>query len=583
MKKTKSWIAAGMAAVMLCGCGSQGAVEGSASDGQTQGENHGEETSQYPDYLNLDSMRPIVKDGEKITLSVMVKRESIANSDINENWFVKFLDEKMNIQLEIEEVNESTYEERRNLVLVSDEMPDIMINTGLTANDIVTYGQSNEQLLPLSDYINEELTPNIVAALEGQDAAVTENTAPDGKMYTLPTFLPSYPGQGDTLGMQRVFIDTKYMEAAGIEEVPTTLDDFVEMLRAFKALDPAEMGVDVIYPMVSTWGNDKEILQNAFGWITTGNDLSAPAWDVETNDMVIPCTQEKYKDYVTLLNTLYTEELIHPDFFTIDKEAARALYAEGKVPVICDAAAYLSLPERENEFVSAIPLSSEWTENGVTKATAGYTLGNIVVSADTEYPEVCMRLLDYLYSPEGSIYCQYGAPAGSEDCMGIIEGFELAEDGTIVYKDVESGKYESQFDYTVNGIELSQNTPRDDRKTILNQQEMLGVENPEFPDFDLSDPDQHYRKECYEAHQGHMVEGLPSMYLDTDTAARYMDLYTVIKNYVDSETAKFVVGQRPLEELDQFQEELKDMNVDEYVTLCHDYYADYVETRNSEK
>lgn len=43
------------------------------------------------------------------------------------------------------------------------------------------------------------------------------------------------------------------------------------------------------------------------------------------------------------LNTLYSEELIHPDFFTIDKTAARALYTEGAVPVLCDAAPYLSL------------------------------------------------------------------------------------------------------------------------------------------------------------------------------------------------------------------------------------------------
>lgn len=581
MKKTKKWIAAGMAAVLLCGCGAQGEEQGSQNSGNSSSEQSQGESSNYPDYLNLESMRPIVKDGEKITLSVLVMRESIANSDINENWLVKFLDEKMNIQLNIEEVNASTYEERRNLVLVSDEMPDIMINMGLTANDLVTYGQDNEQLLPMSDYINEELTPNIVAALEGQDEAITENTAPNGKMYTLPSFVPSYPGQGDTLGTQRVFIDTKYMEAAGIEEVPTTLDEFVDMLRAFKALDPAEMGVDEIYPMVSTWGNDKEILQNAFGWITNGNDLSKPAWDVETNDVVIPCAQEKYADYVKLLNTLYTEGLIHPDFFTIDKEAARALYAEGKVPVIADAAAYLSLPERENEFVSAIPLSSEWTENGVTRATPGYTLGNVVISADTEYPELCMRLIDYLYSPEGSVYCLYGPPEGSEDCMGLVEGFALGEDGNIAYKDVENGTYESMFDYTVNGIELSQNTPKDERENILNQQKMLGVENPEFPDFDLSDPDQHYRKECYEAHKGHMVDGLPSMYLDTESAAKYTDLYTVISNYVDSETAKFVVGQRPITELDQFFEELKSMNIDEYQKLCHDYYADYIQERNS--
>lgn len=588
MRKTRQWIAAGLAIVMLAGCGSQGgeqATSGNSSGSGTEGNASAEETqaeaSEYPDYLNLDSMRPIVKDGEKVTLDVLVRRESIATSDITQNWFVRFLDEKMNIQLNIEEVNQSTYEERRNLVLASDDLPDIMINMSLTANDLVTYGQDNGQLLALNEYINEELTPNIVAALDGQDSAITENTAPDGNMYTLPTFIAGYPGEGSSLGRQRVFIDTKYMEAAGIEEVPTTLDDFIEMLRAFKALDPAEMGVDEIWPMVSTWGQDREILQNAFGWVSRGSDSCVPVWDVETNDMVIPCAQEKYGDYITLLNTLYSEGLIHPDFFTIDKEAARALYAEGKVPVICDAAPYLSLPEREWEFVSAIPLSSQWTEEGITQETPGYALGNFVVASDTEYPEVCMRLIDYCFSQEGSLYVSSGPPEGSEDCMGLVSGFSLGDDGVIVYNDVENGTYESQFDYTVNGIELSQNMPRDTRETILYQKELLGVEDPQFPDFNLSDPDQHYRKECYEAHQGHMVEALPSMYLNSENSAKYTDLYTVIKNYVDSETARFVVGQRPLSELDQYFEELKNLNIDEYVQLCQDYYADYIEKRNS--
>ena len=80
-----------------------------------------------------------------------------------------------------------------------------------------------------------------------------------------------------------------------------------------------------------------------------------------------------------------------------------------------------------------------------------------------------------------------------------------------------------------------------------------------------------------------MVDGLPSMYLDAESSAKYTDLYTVISNYVDTETAKFVVGQRPLEELDQFSEELKSMNIEEYQKLCHDYYADYVQERNSKK
>ena len=588
MKKIwKKVVAVSMAAVLMCGCGTgsgaqtgsqeeQGAVQGSQAEENAGGNSSDEAAMQYPEYLNLESFRPIVKEGEEVTLRVLTMRESIANNDVKENWFVKFIEEKLNINLEIEEVNTSTYEERRNLMLASNDLPDIILNMHLSANDMVTYGMDGQQFLAMSDYISEELTPNLYKILSENEMAKAENTAPDGKMYTMPNISASFPGWGDTLGTQRVFIDTKYMEAAGIEKEPETLDEFVDMLRAFKALDPTSMGVNEIWPMVSTWGNDKEFLQNAFGWITTDiTDMTLPAWDVETEEIVIPCSQEKYRDYVTLLNTLYSEELIHPDFFTIDKTAARALYTEGAVPVLCDAAPYLSLPDRFDEFIAATPVSSQWCENGVTRKTPSYTLGTACISADTEYPEVCMRLLDYFYSDEGSVYRLYGCAEGSEDTMNMIEGFSLDENGVLVFGDVASGKYESDFDYWVNAIEISQTTPGDEGKMKLYSQKLAGVENPEYPGLDLTNPDDHYRSICYEAQQGHLADGLPSMYLETDQAARYTDLKTVIKNYVDTETAKFVVGQRALEEFDTFFEELKNMVIEEYMEICKDSYADF--------
>lgn len=65
------------------------------------------------------------------------------------------------------------------------------------------------------------------------------------------------------------------------------------------------------------------------------------------------------------------------------------------------------------------------------------------------------------------------------------------------------------------------------------------------------------------------------MYLEAEQAARYTDLKTVIKNYVNTETAKFVVGQRSLDELSDFFDELKNMGIEEYIEICKDVYADY--------
>ena len=105
MKKIwKKVVAVSMAAVLMCGCGTgsgaqtgsqeeQGAVQGSQAEENAGGNSSDEAAMQYPEYLNLDSFRPIVKEGEEVTLRVLTMRESIANNDVKENWFVKFIEE----------------------------------------------------------------------------------------------------------------------------------------------------------------------------------------------------------------------------------------------------------------------------------------------------------------------------------------------------------------------------------------------------------------------------------------------------------------------------------------------------------
>ncbi len=95
------------------------------------------------------------------------------------------------------------------------------------------------------------------------------------------------------------------------------------------------------------------------------------------------------------------------------------------------------------------------------------------------------------------------------------------------------------------------------------------------PELNLADPDDHYSYLIYTAQNPYLVDPLPTPYMTGEQSIRYTDLRTVINDYVKAETAKFVVGQRPLEELDQFFEELKGMNSEEYLALCQEIYANY--------
>ncbi|MBQ8231772.1 MAG: extracellular solute-binding protein [Lachnospiraceae bacterium] len=579
-KRIKSLVALALISVMIAGCGKQEADQEVKQESEVQSEvknasTQQAEISQYPEYLNLEGYRPIVKEGEKITLKVAVGRDDCAETPVEDTWFYHFVEEKLNIDLEVEWVTDS---ERKNLMLAADDLPDIMIGIGISTEDLIKYGVENEQFLALSDYVSEELTPNYLALCEQYKDYMDFYTAPDGKIYTIPTISSvGRIGYGDSLSVYRMYVDTKYMEAAGIDELPDTLDGFVDMLRKFKALDPTEMGVDEIWPLASCWKYDLAYYQNAFGWITSEwNDLTVPCWDMEKGEVVVPCMEEKYADYVTLLNTLYSEGLIHPDYLTMDTQASRALESAGKVAVCCDSAPYVFNQERFAEYVSAIPLTSEWSKEAVATAGSVCRSPAFFVSASTEYPELCMRLVDYLCTDEGMVYWSTGCLEGSEDTLGIITGFRLNESGTDAeYEEIVSGKYANLLAYRSNVLAISQPSYICQNEVNLILQEMCGVENPQYPELDITNPDAHYRSIVAAAAEGHLVQGLPTMYIGQDIQVEYTDLKTVLKNYVETETAKFVVGQRPLSELPDFQEELKAMGGERYESIVKDAYAGY--------
>ncbi|GHU66440.1 hypothetical protein FACS1894184_04420 [Clostridia bacterium] len=533
--------------------------------------------SAYPEYLNLDGYRPIVKDGS-VTLSVLVRRDTIANSPIEDQWMVHFIQDVLGIKLDIEETFPDTYLERKNLMFAANDLKDFMFNPGLTAGEFVTYGMVEHMLLPISDYLTEELTPNILKTLADVPQSLPYNTLPDGKMYSLSNYEESFPGYGDTISYTRVWINTPWLEQVGLG-TPTSLNEWLDMLRAFKTIDPASVGTPEVIPFIRTMAYEREFLFfPAFGWIGGGDDGVDAAIDVNTKQVVIPASEPNFAEYLKFMHTMYAEGLLHPDYFTMDRPTARALLAEGAAGAMAESAPYVSRPETYADFISAVPLTSDWNQQAAAMRSRAFGLGLFAISSATKYPEVCLRLLDYFYSQEGAVYSYFGPPAG-DDTLGLVSGFKLNKTGdNFVMDDVINGKRESDYDYRVNSIIIAQSTPSDNRVRMLTALEMLGVENPQFRKMNLSDPDDFYRQMCYEAQNAYLVDGLPQVFLSDELSNRAIDLRTVIQAYVKSETAKFIVGQRSLDELPNYFTDLNSMGLTEYKQIYVDAYQSYIDS-----
>ncbi len=596
-------VALGLMVSVLAGCGqtskesnvqksSDTKVESSVANTASGESAQQEEESKYPDYLNLESAKPIVKEGEKVTLKMMVMRDAAATTPVDEVWLTKYIEEKLNIDLELEMVTSDNVDERKSLMLMSGDMPDMTLGVSFTNSEIMMYGVDQQLLLPVSDYMSEELTPNLVYAEEKYPGEFAKFEAPDGKDYTIPRLYINSPGQGNTLGSIRMFVDVNYLKAAGYTEVPDTMDGFLEMLRAFKKLDPKTMGVEEIWPMLAISSLDRKLIQNAFGWVSTSNtNMLTPTWDADENAVVVPALQEKYGEYLAFYNTLYTEGLIHPDYFTMDSTATQALQKSRAAGVIGVWAPSSTIPEAYDEYVSCIPLKSDYTETGIATEEAGSAAGLVFISADTEYPEVCMRLLDWYYSPEGAAYCHLGPVDGSEDALGYT-GFKIEKNDAgatvMVTSHIPEG-YETWAKYRLDQLRLNDFVPFQERReefttslgvdpdkynaTLGEEQEPGVVINTLTGKQCTGDPS--YRYYVYHACEGKLVAPLPGVFMDADTTAEFTDLQTVLKDHVDTESAKFITGRRPLSELNDFFAELKAMGSEDYLKLVQEVYAYY--------
>ena len=91
--------------------------------------------------------------------------------------------------------------------------------------------------------------------------------------------------------------------------------------------------------------------------------------------------------------------------------------------------------------------------------------------------------------------------------------------------------------------------------------------------------DGHWRITQSEAMIDHLTAvRLPAVYLTAEQNQRVADLSTVINDYVTAESAKFIVGTRPLSELDAYFEELKSLGIEEYIAIYQEAYAPFLET-----
>ncbi|GAB6928998.1 extracellular solute-binding protein [Paenibacillus sp. JCM 10914] len=221
-----------------------------------------------------------------------------SSPDINKDKWVLKLEEMTNTDLDIRLMSHKEFDQKMSLMFAGNDIPDVVGNMrGGPTTGSMSGSVEAGVFMPLDDLLKEH-APNLMNMVT---PAAWEETSYDGKIYGIPAWLEN-PSRRAT------FIRTDLMAKAGIKEAPRTVEQYLDMLRAFKQLGvehPFQYREGFKY--ADTFLGAYDVLP--FQFMEMDGEVVPKFFNVENMTKAL----ETYK-------TLYDEGLIPKDFASLSQE-----------------------------------------------------------------------------------------------------------------------------------------------------------------------------------------------------------------------------------------------------------------------
>lgn len=336
---------------------------------------------------------------------------------------VKQMNEAMGVNIDWECVSGDVLTERKNLIFGTDDLPDAFMGAALTDYELIT-GGNDGALIPLNDYINEETMPNLMKVLAKRPNTMATCTMPDGNIYTLPTISEmgfSYKdGNQYYIGAipQFTAINQDWLKKLNLQ-MPETVDDYHDVLTAFKNNDPNgngkadEIPLSFIFPEANgAWCAGMGTFFAPFGF----TDYNMDHRTVEDGKVIYNAMREEYKNAMAYYHNWYEEGLI--DVETFSQEASQYIAKGKNQDVILGSYVWWEIPEvvgadRADMYTYLPILKDANGKSGVNLNEQGTVgRGSFAISKNCKDPETLLKWADQLYDPKNSMQAIYG-PIGT--------------------------------------------------------------------------------------------------------------------------------------------------------------------------
>ncbi len=391
-------------ALMLTGCGGEPSAKESSTAKEPES-SAAAESSAPPEaaegVVNKTNLEGLPIAAEPITLTVGVNASS---SSFQGEWadldWIKQIQEVSGITFNFRVYSSN---EDKNLMFTSRDYPDISFNIG-----------SDKQILDAAmggdiyalDELIDSYAPTWKAYLEKDDYARKVVTMSDGHIYSLPIVRdePSNGGLRDQWLIQKTWLDELNLQ------VPTTTDEFYEVLKAFKEnAGTGSIPQDVIpyytYGILNNVGGALDMI-NSFG-VRVANERYMVTVD-DDGKVEFNYANEAIKEPLAFIRKLFEEGLIPGECLTDDWDTY--ITKTRSAPAVVGSYHSYQNPDATNTSIVAMgPLDSGNGSQTMIRSQTNHVQRNyFTIYKNCEYPEAAMRLAELIADPDWSIQAMYG-------------------------------------------------------------------------------------------------------------------------------------------------------------------------------
>lgn len=489
---------------------------------------------------------------EGVTLTWWTKLNANVSStyaNLGETPWAKYVEEQTGIKIQFSHPTTGSEDEEFSILVASGEYPDIIEHTwtkyaggpGAAINDGV--------IIPLDDVI-EANAPNFKKLLDTYPDVAKRVKTSAGNYYCFP-FLRGLEQPNITQFSGGILLRKDVLDELGLQ-LPETIDEWDTVLRAYK-----DYGFEVPFTTRKEWMRE----------------VWAPGFDnwgdfyVENGVVKNGLIEESRKAFLQKMSEWYADGLIDRDYLVADKSSNQTYFTTEKsaavfAPFGQGLGQYTQIMNEANPEITQEDIRGTVPVTATKGKNAKFSKMNQIfdrsgssaaITSQCKNVEAAAWLLDWMYSEEGNLVCNYGIegltytmvdgkPVYTETIMKNPDGLSVADALAAYTRSSTNGACVQDEGY------IEQYYEQDNQKEALELCMKTDMGEYFYPPTSVADEDQE----------------------------RYASIMNNVKTLSDEMEAKFIAGTASFDQWDGYIAQLKTFGMEDAIAMMQKAYDLYM-------